>query len=93
MVVPESFPKQSFPTLPSQDASKVVSFWWIERCLHRKQFMEPKHPDDGGDDIDILCFPFSSMPLKGFEGMDIVTTGFTGVNLMHVIKAIGLSGV
>lgn len=55
--------------------------------------MEPKHPDDGGDDIDILCFPFSLMPLKGFEGMEIVTTGFTGANLMHVTKAIGLSGV
>ena len=54
--------------------------------------MEPNHPDDGGDDIDILCFPFNLMPLKGFEDMEIVTTGFTGVNLMHVTKAIELSG-
>ncbi|RPB29758.1 hypothetical protein L211DRAFT_40370 [Terfezia boudieri ATCC MYA-4762] len=92
IVVPESFPKQLFPTLSCKNASKIVSFWWIERCLHRKQFMEPSHPDDGGDDIDILCFPFSLMPLRGFEDMEIVTTGFTGVNMMHVIKAIGLSG-
>lgn len=71
---------------------RVVSYWWIERCIHTKKFHEVQHPDNGGSDIDIFCFPFDLMPLKGFKGKEIVLTGFTGVNLMHISKAIKLSG-
>lgn len=78
--------------IPGDLAYKVVSYWWIERCIHTKKFHEIKHPDDGGPEIDIFCFPFDSMPLKGFKDKEIVLTGFTGVNLMHISKAIELSG-
>lgn len=93
VVVPEVFPKRLHPQSSIGDNFKIVSFWWVERCIHRKQFIEPKHPNEVRDDIDILCFPFESMPLDGFEGMEIVTTGFTGVNLMHISKTIGLLGM
>lgn len=93
IIVPEIFPKKLYPTPDGNTSFKVVSFWWIERCLHSKKFTEPKYPGDGGDDIDIFCFPFDLMPLNGFEGMEIVTTGFSGVNLMHVTKVIGLTGL
>ena len=96
IIVPEVLPKLSYPAINLPPDSNVefiiVSFWWIERCLHRKQFCEPQDPSHGGGEIDMFCFPFDSMPLKGFKNKEIITTGFSGINALHMSRFISLAG-
>ncbi|KAF8477224.1 BRCT domain-containing protein [Kalaharituber pfeilii] len=97
IVVPEIFPKSSYPKIdifPGPDVVyTIMSYWWIEHCLHKKTFQQPKKEGDNVvDESTIFYFPFENMPLKGFNGLEIAVTGFTGIELLHVSKTITLSG-
>ncbi|KAI5811023.1 BRCT domain-containing protein [Peziza echinospora] len=71
----------------------VVSYWWLERCLHLKNFILPAPPSARRDIMDFVCFPFSSnLPLNGFGELEITTTGFSGIDATHISKLIKLTG-
>ena len=97
IVVPEIFQKSShliIDNLAIPDVEiLVVSYWWLERCLHLKKFILPAPPSARRDIMDFVCFPFSNLPLNGFGELEITTTGFSGIDLTHVAKLIKLTGL
>lgn len=96
MIVPETLTlelQQKLDELSLKNPDmRIVSFWLIERCLFTKTFYEPIHPNNGGDDMDILYFPFLGVPLDDFKGIEITTTGLSGIEDLHVTKAITILG-
>lgn len=78
----------------------MVTNWWVERCLHGKCLVNPA--------TSVLCKPFGQFSISGmcignsavteltqpgFEDLTINSTGFTGIELLHVTKAITLFGM
>ncbi|KAF2189044.1 hypothetical protein K469DRAFT_737305 [Zopfia rhizophila CBS 207.26] len=63
---------------------RLVSNWWVERCLHTKRLVDPTE--------SVLCTPFKKLGISGFDGMIMSLTGFAGIELLHVTKAISLMG-
>ena len=57
---------------------------WIERCLYRKQYEEPQ--------TSVTNTPFRQFPIAGFEDLTICSTGFQGIDLPHMTKAVRLMG-
>jgi DNA replication regulator DPB11 len=84
-MVPQDLPVSEHPPLPeSQLPVQTVTVWWLERCLHRKEFMDPAE--------HIVGRPFPVFPIKGFSGLIISTSAFSGIDLLHVTKAVKLIG-
>lgn len=42
---------------PAAQSMMKVTEWWVEKCLHRKAFIEPRD--------DLLCQPFWKGKIKG----------------------------
>ena len=57
---------------------------WVERCLYRKQFEEPQ--------ARVTNAPFLKIPISGFEGLSVCSTGFQGIDLVHMSKTVTLMG-
>jgi hypothetical protein len=50
----------------------------------------------GKELIDVqttLCRPFAKFPIQGFQELTICPTSFTGVDLLHLSKAVTLMGM
>ena len=62
----------------------LVTDMWIERCLYRKQFEEPQ--------ARITNTPFRRFPIVGFESLKVCSTGFQGIELVHMSKTVTLMG-
>ncbi|KAF2851523.1 hypothetical protein T440DRAFT_448770 [Plenodomus tracheiphilus IPT5] len=62
----------------------IVSNWWVERCLHGKRLVDPAD--------DVLSRPFGKLSVGGFSGLTINSTGFAGIELLHVTKVVALLG-
>ncbi|KAL6709197.1 protein kinase activating protein dpb11 [Coniothyrium glycines] len=62
----------------------LVSNWWVERCLHTKRLVDPAD--------SVLNRPFEKLSIAGFSGMIVNSTGFAGIDLLHVTKAVTLMG-
>lgn len=60
----------------------LVTDLWVERCLYRKQFEEPQ--------ASVTNTPFRQFPIAGFENLIICSTGFQGIDLVHMSKAVKL---
>jgi len=77
---------ESKGSTPPQSESKVevVTEWWLERCLHSKKFIEPSD--------HVVGRPFPKFPIERFQDMTISSAGFTGIDLLHVQKAVALIG-
>ncbi|KAI3550461.1 BRCA1 C Terminus domain-containing protein [Colletotrichum abscissum] len=79
-------PQESQPTthlrVPPEhiDKIQIVTEFFIERCLHNKAFRDP--------DNHILGRPLPVFPIHGFKDISICTAGFSGIDLLHVEKAI-----
>ena len=85
IIVPHTSDRKQQPEPPpSQIPLHTVSEWWLERCLHRKIVVDPE--------VDTASFPFQKYPISGFDGMTICSTGFSGVDLLHVSKTARLLG-
>jgi DNA replication regulator DPB11 len=60
----------------------VATEWWVERCIHYKQVLDPKQ--------DALSQPLFN--ILGFSKLTISTTGFSGVDYRQVAEAVKLAG-
>ncbi|POS84026.1 hypothetical protein EPUL_005711, partial [Erysiphe pulchra] len=86
MVVSHDLPKADVPILPVSYPIEVVTVWWIERCLHHKQLLEPKQ--------HIIGRPFPVFPIPDIvaKKMMICSSAFSGIDLLHLTRAIELIG-
>lgn len=78
VVVPQDAPPETRPRLP--EGLTAVTEFFVEKCLHKKQFYDPS--------THVLGRPFPVCPIQGFDSLVVCTGGFTGVDLNHVDKAI-----
>ncbi|KAL1797680.1 hypothetical protein ACET3X_004286 [Alternaria dauci] len=62
----------------------LVTNWWVERCLYGKRLVDPAG--------DVLSRPFKKLSISGFSGLTINSTGFSGIELLHVTKIVTLMG-
>ncbi|KAL2075597.1 hypothetical protein VTL71DRAFT_540 [Oculimacula yallundae] len=84
-MLPHDLPVLDFPTLPdSQLPIETITFWWLERCLHHKKFLDPND--------HVIGRPFPAFPIEGFSGMTISSSAFAGIDLLHFQRAIELLG-
>ncbi|PQE15681.1 BRCT domain-containing protein [Rutstroemia sp. NJR-2017a BBW] len=85
MIVPYDLPANKYPELPESGSQiEIITDWWVERCLHHKQFMEPS--------THVIGRPFPSFPIEGFGDLNISSAAFSGIELLHVKKATNLLG-
>ncbi|TEA14448.1 S-M checkpoint control protein rad4 [Colletotrichum sidae] len=82
LIIPQaSQPSTHFQVPPPHvDKIQIVTEFFVERCLHNKTLCDPND--------HILGRPFPLFPIPGFEHLAICTAGFTGIDLLHVEKAI-----
>lgn len=84
-VVPHDLAISKLPLLPeSQTPIQTVTVWWLECCLHRKEFVDPT--------AHIIGRPFHVFPIPGFSEITVSTSAFSGIDLLHVTKAVKLIG-
>ncbi|MCJ1310111.1 hypothetical protein MMC25_003772 [Agyrium rufum] len=84
LVVPYSSTESDLP--PGFDRSRgpaVVTDLWIERCLYQNEYVPYE--------ANITSTLFSH-PITGFEDYVLCSTGFEGIDLRHLSKAIKLIG-
>lgn len=60
----------------------LVTDMWVERCLYRKKFEEPQ--------AKVTNTPFPKFPILGFEALTVCSTGFQGIDLVHMSKTVKL---
>ncbi|KAF6838274.1 brct domain-containing protein [Colletotrichum plurivorum] len=82
LIIPQEFQPSTHFQVPPADADtvQIVTEFFIERCLHNKALCDPND--------HVLGRPFPMFPISGFEDLSVCTAGFTGVDLLHVEKAI-----
>jgi DNA replication regulator DPB11 len=84
-VVPSNLPVSEHPDLPlSLGRVGTITEWWVERCLHHKKFMDPGE--------HVIGRPFTAFPIPEFKPMIISSAAFSGIDLLHVIRAVELLG-
>jgi hypothetical protein len=85
---------------PAGSLMEFVTNWWVERCLYGKRLVDPAE--------DVLSRPlgklstsgkfaphnfgFVALTSLGFSGLTINSTGFAGIELLHVTKVVTLMG-
>jgi DNA replication regulator DPB11 len=85
IVVSHLTPASNLPEIPqSATHIQVVTEWWIERCIGAKSLVNPAEY--------VLGCPFPIFPLQRFKELTICSTGFEGLQLLHVSKAVALMG-
>ncbi|CAF3456099.1 unnamed protein product [Fusarium graminearum] len=70
---PDTHPQQSYDDL------YVVTEYYIEKCLHNKQYFDPME--------HVLGRPFPFFPIPAFANLVICTAAFTGIELNQVARA------
>src|SRR5690606_14462359 len=82
LIVPQASRPDAHPPVPRAMDSliKIVTEFFIERCLHYKRLCDP--------DEHVLGRPFLHFPIAGFPELAICTAGFAGIDLLHVEKCI-----
>ncbi|KAL9598814.1 MAG: hypothetical protein Q9219_004233 [cf. Caloplaca sp. 3 TL-2023] len=85
LLVPHDIPNDRIPVVPkSLHQPVVVTDMWIERNLHRKQFVRP--------DANVTNMPFTRFPIPSFERLVVCSTRFEDVDLLHMSRAVRLMG-
>lgn len=79
LIVPQTARSDTYPSSIPEDVNVITEFF-IERCLHSKQFSQPHD--------HALGRPFPTFPIEGFSNLTICTAAFTGLELYHVAKSI-----
>lgn len=82
IVVPQTSKPESHPIIPED--VEIVTEFFIEKCMHKKQFFEPRD--------HVIGRPFPSYPIPSFDKLSICTAGFTGPDLNQVSKTINQLG-
>ncbi|KAH7419293.1 BRCT domain-containing protein [Cadophora sp. MPI-SDFR-AT-0126] len=84
-MLPHDLPVPDFPPLPdSQLPIETITFWWLERCLHHKKFLDPND--------HVVGRPFPVFPIEGFSDMIVSSSAFAGIDLLHFQRAVELLG-
>ncbi len=84
-IVPHNLQVSEHPQLPDSNIPiQTVTSWWVERCLHHKLFLGPSE--------HIIGRPFPVFPIEGSSALSISTSAFSGIDLLHVTRAIKLIG-
>ncbi|KAL8835753.1 MAG: hypothetical protein Q9170_003185 [Blastenia crenularia] len=85
LLVPHDVPHDQIPAAAkSLHQPVVVTDMWVERNLHRKQYIRPE--------ANITNTPFRRFPIPGFDRLVICSTRFEDVDLLHMSKAVKLMG-
>ncbi len=91
-------------SLPDRAGSiaNLVTNWWVERCLYGKRLVDPTTDvlSRPFDKLSINGKFLASMQIEnlvmltsaGFSGLTVNSTGFSGIELLHVTKAVTLMG-
>ncbi|KAI5367731.1 Putative BRCT domain-containing protein [Septoria linicola] len=81
LLMPHAQPTR-LPEVPS--GTILVTEWWVERCLHFKQQIDPH--------LDTLSQPMQDRLVEDFVGLVISSTGFNSVDLRMSAETIKLMG-
>ena len=81
LLMPHAQPTK-LPTVPP--GTILVTEWWVERCLHFKQQLDP--------DQDSLSQPLQDTLITDFQDLVISSTGFNSVDLRMSAETIKLMG-
>ncbi|KAM0722141.1 hypothetical protein Q7P37_001582 [Cladosporium fusiforme] len=84
ILVPHQQPFQHVHITKSLSGTVTATEWWVERCIHHKQIVDPEQ--------DILSQPLWDLEILGFSKLTVSTTGFSGVDYRQVAEAIKLAG-
>ncbi|KAH8178764.1 hypothetical protein LIA77_00283 [Sarocladium implicatum] len=79
LIVPQSSQPDTHPQLPS-DHIHIITEFYIEKCLHNKQFFDPRE--------HVIGRPFPAFPIAGLKTMTICTAAFTGIELSQVARSV-----
>ncbi|KAK0388364.1 hypothetical protein NLU13_4609 [Sarocladium strictum] len=79
LIVPQSSQPDTHPTLPDGDIHIITEFY-IEKCLHNKQFFDPRD--------HVIGRPFPAFPIPELAAMTICTAAFTGIELSQVARSV-----
>ncbi|KAJ5527425.1 hypothetical protein N7513_011584 [Penicillium frequentans] len=63
---------------------EVVTDMWLEKCLHARALVPPES--------HVASTPFPRFPIPAFSEMRVCSTGFGGIDLLHVSKLVNLMG-
>jgi DNA replication regulator DPB11 len=85
VIVPYSMPRTDIPSVEAVlPTPRVVTDMWIERCLAYKAYLDPdEHP---------AATPVGQFPIDGFGDLTFNSTGFEGIDLLHLSKLVRLAG-
>jgi len=82
-------------------AMNLVTNWWVERCLYGKCLFDPAdhilskpfgRPSISGEFLSFRTFFSEALTYSGFSSLTINSTGFVGIELLHVTKLVTLMG-
>lgn len=65
-------------------ATFLATEWWVERCIHSKQILDP--------DKDPLSRPMWDLSIPALSELTVCSTGFTGVDLRQIAEVVDLAG-
>jgi len=65
--------------------TRIVSEWWVEKCLHEKTLIDELQTP--------LSQPLQTVDIPGFDRLIICPTSFSGIDLLHLSKAVKLMGM
>ncbi|KAI5296261.1 hypothetical protein KEM52_004816 [Ascosphaera acerosa] len=86
IIVPFSCPRARLPSTDGLAGPRpsFVNDLWVEKCLHQNRFIPP--------DEHAACTPFPTFPVPGFHNLIVSSTGFSGIDLLHLVKVVKLMG-
>lgn len=83
-------------------AMNLVTNLWVERCLHGKRLIDPAddilckpfgHLSISGKLFSGIVYASVVLTYPGFSELTINSTGFVGIELLHVTKIVKLMGM
>ncbi|KAG9502593.1 hypothetical protein J7337_005423 [Fusarium musae] len=78
LIVPQTSQPDTHPQ-ETYDNLHVVTEYYIEKCLHNKQYFDPGE--------HVLGRPFTFFPIPAFSDLIICSAAFTGIELNQVARA------
>lgn len=84
ILVPHAQSDRNAHVPQSSTGAVVATEWWVERCIHYKQILDPEQ--------DVLCQPLWNLNILGFSKLIVSTTGFSGVDYRQIAESVKLAG-
>ncbi|KAJ9365999.1 nucleotide excision repair factor [Paecilomyces variotii] len=85
MIVPHKTKRSDIPSTDDMAFEvDIVTEMWLERCLDCRSFVPPES--------HVASTLINEFPIEGFRGMKICSTGFAGIDLLHLSKIVTLIG-